>query len=297
MTHVPDGWQLVPKEPTDEMNKEGRATLPLDSCEADAEDVYVSMLAAAPTPPASGEGDMLREELLAAAERAKANEAHVGKQVRAMVRGHDMPGVDYVGLCEALAQYEALFRKAAAAQSPSLAEEMGRLREALNGTLGLIRKAQERLCSYLADGEFQSDKYPTTPRGKVPLSVKDPTAQDLLWQYAQRRREVDAEFSDDLEQALKIAGYKPPPDDDYPDCEGCSTHITAGMKYTVTLDGCHLCEECAPSYQDTVDYWREFPPNADDDEQVEAAAGSTKALEAHIAAGGSPDDKPLWVME
>jgi hypothetical protein len=58
---------------------------------------------------------------------------------------------------------------------------------------------------------FQSDKYPTCPPGKVPLSVKDPTAQDLLWQYAQRRREIDAEFSDDLETALLNAGFVPTP--------------------------------------------------------------------------------------
>lgn len=63
--------------------------------------------------------------------------------------------------------------------------------------------------AHLIDGEFQSDKYPTTPRGKVPLSVKDPTAQDLLWEYAQRRRAVDAEFADDLETALRSAGYDP----------------------------------------------------------------------------------------
>lgn len=61
---------------------------------------------------------------------------------------------------------------------------------------------------HLIDGEFQSDKYPTTPRGKVPLSCKDPTAQDLLWEYAKRRRAVDAEFSDDLEEALVLAGFK-----------------------------------------------------------------------------------------
>lgn len=61
--------------------------------------------------------------------------------------------------------------------------------------------------SHLIDGEFQSDKYPTTPRGKVPLSVRDTTAQDLLWEYAQRRRSVDAEFADDLESALRAAGY------------------------------------------------------------------------------------------
>lgn len=63
---------------------------------------------------------------------------------------------------------------------------------------------------HLIDGEFQSDKYPTCPRGKVPLSCKDETAQDLLWRYAQRRREVDKEFADDLEAALRAAGYKPP---------------------------------------------------------------------------------------
>lgn len=65
--------------------------------------------------------------------------------------------------------------------------------------------------AHLIDGEFQSDKYPTCPRGKVPLSVKDPTAQDLLWEYSRRRRAVDAEFSDDLETALRDAGYVPPP--------------------------------------------------------------------------------------
>jgi hypothetical protein len=63
---------------------------------------------------------------------------------------------------------------------------------------------------HMIDGEFQSDKYPTCPRGKVPLSTKDTSAQDLLWEYAQRRRVVDAAFSDDLEAALTLAGYKPP---------------------------------------------------------------------------------------
>ena len=62
--------------------------------------------------------------------------------------------------------------------------------------------------SHLINGEFQSDKYPTCPAGKVPLSVKDPTAQPLLWEYAQRHRSVDAEFSNDLEAALLTAGYR-----------------------------------------------------------------------------------------
>lgn len=61
--------------------------------------------------------------------------------------------------------------------------------------------------NHIVNGEFQSDKYPTCPPGKVPLSVRDVTAQDLLWEYAQRRRAVDAEFAADLEEALTTAGY------------------------------------------------------------------------------------------
>jgi hypothetical protein len=64
---------------------------------------------------------------------------------------------------------------------------------------------------HIVENEFQSDKYPTCPRGKVPLSVGDPTAQDLLWIYAQRRRSVDAEFSEDLEACLKTKGFRPDP--------------------------------------------------------------------------------------
>lgn len=60
---------------------------------------------------------------------------------------------------------------------------------------------------HIVAGEFQSDKYPACPRGKVPLSVKDKTAQDLLWEYAQRRRAVDSQFADDLEHCLRAAGF------------------------------------------------------------------------------------------
>jgi hypothetical protein len=62
--------------------------------------------------------------------------------------------------------------------------------------------------SHIVNGQFQSDKYPTCPPGKVPLSTKDPSAQDLLWEYAQRRRVVDAEFADDLEAALRSEGFR-----------------------------------------------------------------------------------------
>jgi len=65
------------------------------------------------------------------------------------------------------------------------------------------------MSAHLIKGEFQSDKYPTCPRGKVPLSTRDPMAQDLLWAYAQRRRDIDPEFSADLEAALTAKGYNP----------------------------------------------------------------------------------------
>jgi hypothetical protein len=63
--------------------------------------------------------------------------------------------------------------------------------------------------SHIVDGQFQSAKYPSCPPGKVPLSVNDKTAQDLLWEYAQRRRAVDSAFSSDLEAVLRTAGYDP----------------------------------------------------------------------------------------
>jgi hypothetical protein len=73
--------------------------------------------------------------------------------------------------------------------------------------------------AHIIDGEFQSDKYPTCPAGKVPLSTKDPTAWDLLWEYAQRRRAVDAEFADDLEAALQAKGYAGPATERYVDAD------------------------------------------------------------------------------
>ncbi|KKL63834.1 hypothetical protein LCGC14_2171150 [marine sediment metagenome] len=61
---------------------------------------------------------------------------------------------------------------------------------------------------HLINGEFQSDKYPETPRGLVPLKPSDPMAQDLLAIYAERRQSVDPEFSADLLEALRLKGHK-----------------------------------------------------------------------------------------
>ena len=60
---------------------------------------------------------------------------------------------------------------------------------------------------HLIDGEFQSDKYPETPRGLVPLKPTDPMAQDLLAIYAYRRADENKGFSEDLLKALRLKRY------------------------------------------------------------------------------------------
>lgn len=67
--------------------------------------------------------------------------------------------------------------------------------------------------THIVDGQFKSDKYAWCPAGFVPLKVTDPMAQPVLWDYAQRRRPVDAEFSADLEVALRAKGFEPPTTD------------------------------------------------------------------------------------
>ena len=62
---------------------------------------------------------------------------------------------------------------------------------------------------HLIDGEFQSDKYPETPKGLVPLKPSDSMAQDLLAIYAHRRKKIDKEFSKDLKEALRLKGFDP----------------------------------------------------------------------------------------
>lgn len=69
---------------------------------------------------------------------------------------------------------------------------------------------------HIIDGEFQSDKYPDCPRGLVPFKVKDRMAQDLLWEYANRRGLIDIGFAQDLQQLLRNAGYDPGLDPTHP---------------------------------------------------------------------------------
>lgn len=60
---------------------------------------------------------------------------------------------------------------------------------------------------HLIHGEFQSDKYPTTPRGFFPMKISDKLAQDLLWIYAGRHQSIDLQLSSDLLTALMSKGF------------------------------------------------------------------------------------------
>lgn len=55
----------------------------------------------------------------------------------------------------------------------------------------------------------------------VLLDTKDPVAQPILWEYARKKRISDPEFSTDLEQALRNAGYQTPTSDDTPHDSSC----------------------------------------------------------------------------
>lgn len=63
--------------------------------------------------------------------------------------------------------------------------------------------------NHLVNGKFRSDKYLWCPPGFVPLKVTDRMAQPMLLSYAEARRSIDPEFSEDLIEALKLAGYHP----------------------------------------------------------------------------------------
>ena len=92
------------------------------------------------------------------------------------------------------------------------------------------------------DGKFQSDKYPTCPAGKVPLSTKDLMAQDILWIYAQRRRVIDEQFSYDLEMCLMEDGFQSPfvAPEDLEMCHTCDSLARTACIVDGECDGCRL---------------------------------------------------------
>ncbi len=76
-------------------------------------------------------------------------------------------------------------------------------------------------------------------------------------------------------------------------CEACAAPIFPGDQYHAGVDT--LCLECAPTYQSMIDEPEMFVELIDespsDPEELRAA------YDAHIAAGGSPDDKMVEVYD
>lgn len=64
--------------------------------------------------------------------------------------------------------------------------------------------------SHIVNGKWQSDRYPTAPPDTVPMLLTDPRWQDLIWEYAERWRKDDPEFTDELQAHLIRHGFRPP---------------------------------------------------------------------------------------
>lgn len=72
-------------------------------------------------------------------------------------------------------------------------------------------------------------------------------------------------------------------------CEGCDMPIWEGERYAYgSEDGIYLCEQCAPSWADMLANPAYF---VDADGEFHTAETAKAAVDAHLAAGGSLDDK------
>lgn len=72
-------------------------------------------------------------------------------------------------------------------------------------------------------------------------------------------------------------------------CEGCSEPIFEGDRYSYDrMGGVRMCEDCSPNWHDLL----RDPENFYDGNDVYYTAETAKAAaDAHVAAGGSLDDK------
>lgn len=76
-------------------------------------------------------------------------------------------------------------------------------------------------------------------------------------------------------------------------CEACAAPIFPGDEYHAGVTP--LCFECAPTYQSLVDEPEMFVELVD--ESPSEPEGLRATFEAHIAAGGNPDDKMVEVYD
>ncbi|MGD0144475.1 MAG: hypothetical protein ABSC92_15085 [Rhizomicrobium sp.] len=71
-------------------------------------------------------------------------------------------------------------------------------------------------------------------------------------------------------------------------CDLCEIILHKGDLATPDNEGGYYCEKCAPTWAQIYDWAKSVDPNDEPD-----AAASLEGYEVHIAAGGSPNDKPL----
>lgn len=72
-------------------------------------------------------------------------------------------------------------------------------------------------------------------------------------------------------------------------CEGCNEPIWEGDRYAYDSENAiYLCEECAPSWGDMLANPDHF---YDDEGEYRTAETAKAAVDAHLAAGGSLEDK------
>lgn len=79
-------------------------------------------------------------------------------------------------------------------------------------------------------------------------------------------------------------------------CDACARPLFVGDQGHRIEDVGVFCAEHAPSWAEVEQYWQEAPPDPDDEEYTERRRHFRASLEAHLAAGGSRDDKILYAL-
>lgn len=126
----------------------------------------------------------------------------------------------------------------------------------------------------------------TEANGRIDELLKQPNHQtgDRSEQERLEWREAQAQFEGVVAECLGA---------DATLCEACRTPIFSGDLYHAGVDP--LCLECAPTYQSMIDEPEGFVDLVD--ESPSDPDDLRAAFDAHIAAGGSPDDKMVEVYD
>lgn len=74
------------------------------------------------------------------------------------------------------------------------------------------------------------------------------------------------------------------------ECDGCGKTLKQGDQYFPCDDGPYLCAECCPTFADAELHWQEDENDLDETDS-ERKRVFMESLAAHLAAGGSKDDK------